>query len=144
MLLVNASRSSRSSQCTAGSSQCACRWLSRCTKSMATNRSSCDSALSSLAPSGPEATRLPQLIGIGDEATQIADAACQFGAVLPVFKALLENHLDHAEQQRPVLAGPDREMDVGLLGRLGPQWIDHDDGRALLLARQCAAPAGRH
>ncbi len=61
---MKAIRSSRSSQCTAGSSQCAWRWLSRWTKSMATNKSSCASAASSLPPSGPDTTGFPQLITI--------------------------------------------------------------------------------
>jgi hypothetical protein len=62
MLLVNAGRSLRSNQCTAGNSQCAWRWLSRCTKSTATNRSNCSRAASSFAPSGPDTTGLPELI----------------------------------------------------------------------------------
>ena len=46
-----------------------------------------------------------------------------------------------AKQQRPVLSGPDREMDVGLLGGFGPQWVDDDDRRRPASA---ASSARRH
>ena len=52
-------RSVRSSQCAPGISQWAWRWLSRCTRSMATRRSSDASASSRAAPLGPETTGLP-------------------------------------------------------------------------------------
>ena len=265
MPLVNASRSLRSSQCAAGSIQWACRWLSRCTKSMATSRSSCARAASSRPPSGPDTTGLPLLItsarirprpgvtispgrsasawapatrprpvsrlvcggvlaspasrsvstypgsnrrppgrsirpvmtlstwpshsatvpaacsetpvrvhhrrrgageipcgrldpgagdiasggqvvevGVGDQAAQVIDAGREVGAIGGVFAALVEDDLHHRQQQRPVLAGPHRQMQVGLLGGFGPHRVDDDDRRALPLALQRPAPPSRH
>ena len=72
-------------------------------------------------------------VGVGDELAQFIYARREFGAVLAVFEALVEDHLDHGQQQRPVLSGPDREVHVGLLGGFGAQRVDDDDRGALLL-----------
>jgi hypothetical protein len=50
-----------------------------------------------------------------------------------VLEALVEDHLHHRQQQCPVLSGSHREMNVGLLRRLGAERVDDDDRRARLL-----------
>ena len=83
-------------------------------------------------------------VGVGDEHAQFRYARGEFGAVLFVLEALVEDHLDHGQQQRPVLSGPHRQMHVGLLHGFGPQRVDDDDLRATLLPLERAPPSAGH
>ena len=83
-------------------------------------------------------------VRVGDELAQFVYAGGEFGAVLPMLEALVENDLDHRQQQRPVLPGPHRQMDVRLLGGLGAQRVDDDDRGAQLLSFQRASPSAGH
>lgn len=80
-------------------------------------------------------------IRAGHQPTQLRDTGREVCAVAPVLAALVEDHLHHRQQQRPVLAGPHRQVHVGLLRGLGAKRIDHHEGGAALLADQRAAPA---
>ena len=83
-------------------------------------------------------------IGVGDQRAQVGHPGGEVPAISGVLEALVEDHLDHRQQQRPVLTGSHREVYVGLLGALGADRVDHDDRRAALLPVQCPPPTTRH
>jgi hypothetical protein len=58
-------------------------------------------------------------IGVGDELAQFRYARGEFGAVLFVLETLVEDRLDHGEQQCPVLAGAHRQVQIRLVRGLG-------------------------
>ena len=83
-------------------------------------------------------------VDFGDQLAQFVYARCEFGAVLFVLEAFVEDDLDHGEQQRPILSGSHRKVYVGVFRRFGPQRVDDDDLRAALLPFERAPPSAGH
>ena len=69
-------------------------------------------------------------VRLSDQPTQVRHAGGEFGAVLTVFEALVENELHHRQQQCPILSRPHRQMNIGPVRALRPQRIDDHDRRA--------------
>ena len=75
----------------------------------------------------------PVRVEAGRAGFQILVADCVVLDIVAVDQVLGDDHVDHAERERRVGAGPDREMPVRLPGGAGGDRIDdHDPGAAAL------------
>ena len=83
-------------------------------------------------------------VGIRHEIAQGVHPRRQILAVGGVLEPFVEDHLDHGQQQRPVLSRPHRQVHIRLVRGFGSHRVHHDDRGALPLALQCSFPARGH